>query len=86
MRGTWPFGQLRVYDDRLVLKAFFRTYEFTRESMDSLTVTRGPLAIGVRINHSVETYPEVIVFWSFDIEDLREHLEAADYRVNDANV
>jgi hypothetical protein len=85
MHGTWPFGQLRIYDDRLILKAFFRTYEFPRESIESLSVTVGPLSVGIRIEHTVEAYPQIIVFWSFNIGELQEHLEAADYRVSHAN-
>ena len=85
MHGTWPFGQLRIYDDRLVLKAVFRTYEFPRESIDSLAITVGPLSVGLRIEHSVSEYPPIIVFWSFNVAELQEHLEAADYRVSRAN-
>lgn len=83
MHGTWPFGRLRVYDDRLVLEAFFRTYEFPREAIASLSVAVGPLAVGINIEHSVEACPEIVVFWSFDLAELREQLEAADYRVLD---
>ncbi len=85
MHGTWPFGQLRIYDDRLILKALFRTYDFPRESVDSLSVTVGPLSVGLRVEHCVREYPPIIVFWSFNMAELREHLEAADYRVSHAH-
>jgi len=86
MHGTTPFGELRIYDDRLVLRALFHTYEFPRDAIQFLSIIRGVLSVGLRIEHTVDRLPRLIVFWSSDIDDLREHLEAADYRVVDNRI
>ncbi|PYK53831.1 MAG: hypothetical protein DME48_10200 [Verrucomicrobia bacterium] len=83
MHGTAPFGQLQIYDDRLVLRALFHTYQFQRDAIQSLSLIRRALSMGLRIEHSATRLPHLIVFWSSDIDELQERLEAADYRVVD---
>jgi hypothetical protein len=42
--------------------------------------------MGLRIEHSATRLPHLIVFWSSDIDELQERLEAADYRVVDTRI
>ncbi len=86
MHGTTPFGQLRIYDDRLVLRALFHTYEFPRDAIQSLSLIHRALSVGLRIEHTGKRVPRLIVFWSPEIDELREQLEAADYRVVDTGI
>jgi hypothetical protein len=86
MHGTAPFGQLQIYDDRLVLRTLFHTYQFQRDAIQSLSFIRRALSMGLRIEPSATRVPHLIVFWSSDIDKLQERLEAADYRVVDTRI
>jgi hypothetical protein len=66
MNATWPFAQLKLTPDELVLQVvFLGTYVFrpgqvTRVEPYGLIPFVGK---GVRIHHRVSGYPEKIVFW-----------------------
>ena len=86
MHGTAPFGQLRIYDDRLVLRVLLHTYEFPRDAILSLSLIHRALSVWLRIEHTAKRAPRLIIFWSSDIDELREQLEATDYRVVDTRI
>jgi hypothetical protein len=39
---------------------------------------------GLRIEHTVPAYPEIVVFWTFGFETLRRDLESMGYEVHEA--
>jgi hypothetical protein len=86
MWGTTPFGQLRIYDDQIDLRTAFWIYHFPRAAIQSLSITRGTLVVGIRIEHTVERHSRLVVFWSHDIHQLVQELETADYPVDSAGI
>jgi hypothetical protein len=84
LNGTWPFGRLEIHHDRLILNTLFRRYTFPRDSIVSLSIFSGFFSRGIRVEHSVPTYPRFIVFWSFHISRLRQRLSEAGFVVYDA--
>ena len=86
MYGTWPFAQLQVYRDHLVLRALFRKYAFPRDKLMELSIYRGVFTVGLRIKHLIEKYPRFVVYWSFNVGELCEHLRAEGYSVSDADI
>lgn len=83
LNATWPFGSFEIDRDRLVLRALFRRYSFVRDSIVSLSTFSGFFARGLRIEHSISTYPRFIVFWPAHMERLRHRLQDAGYAVDD---
>ncbi len=68
MNATWPFAQLRLTPEHVVLQVvFLGTYVFRRQQVTSVE----PYGLipfvgkGVRIHHRVDAYPKKIVFWYF---------------------
>ena len=64
--ATWPFAQLKLTADQLVLKVvLFGTYVFKRDQVTKVEPYGFiPFAgKGVRIHHNVLGYPEKIIFW-----------------------
>jgi hypothetical protein len=68
INATWPFADLRVGSEHLLLKVMFLgTYVFRPEQVASVE----PYGLipfvgkGIRIHHRVDGYPEKIVFWYF---------------------
>ena len=86
MWGTTPFGQLRIYEDRIDLRTAFWTHPFPRGAIHSLSIAHGPLVVGIRIEHTIERNPRLAVFWSHHIDQLVQELEAADYHVDDTRI
>jgi hypothetical protein len=66
MNATWPFAQLKLTSEQLVLQVvFLGTYVF-RPHQVSRVEPYGFIPLvrkGVRIHHQVGGYPEKIVFW-----------------------
>lgn len=85
--ATYPFAILSCDDAALNLSCFGREYHFPRSSIRRLSRHRGLTSVGLRIEHTRESLPEFIVFWSsmpfwssrFDI--LVTELEALRYNV-----
>ena len=66
VNATWPFAQLQVTSERLVLQVkFLGTYTFTPDQV----IRVAPFGLipffgkGIRIFHRVPGYPDKIVFW-----------------------
>jgi len=66
MNATWPFAQLKLTAEELVLQVVllgtyvFKPSQVTRVEPYGLIPFAGK---GVRIHHRVSGYPEKIIFW-----------------------
>jgi hypothetical protein len=68
VNATWPFAKLSVSAQELsVSGALIGNYKFSAEQVAALEPHGSIpiLASGVRIVHTVQNYPEKIVFWCF---------------------
>lgn len=63
--ATWPFAQLQLTPERLVLQVLLGRYVFKPEQVTRVEAYGliPYLAKGVRIHHLVPEYPKKIVFW-----------------------
>ncbi len=85
---TWPFATLTVTSELLVLKTpkmiiFGGTYQFTPEQVPKISEFGSiPFYMkGIRIHHTVPSFPECIVFWhpSFSPKWLADELKKYGY-------
>jgi len=62
--ATYPFATLSGDADSLHLTCLWRDYHFPRSSIRRLSRYRGFFSVGLRIEHSVQSFPEFVVFWA----------------------
>jgi hypothetical protein len=87
MTVSAPVAILSGDGDALRLSCFRREYVFLRSNIESLSKQRLLLGIGLRIRHTVPTYPQFVVFgvsslpWSKRFSMLKKQLESLGYTV-----
>jgi hypothetical protein len=81
INATWPLAGLFVYADQLVLSTFLRRLRFHREDILQIERYCGIFSSGVRIVHTVASYPRHVVFWTRDVAELEEVLRANAFPV-----
>src|SRR5438045_584648 len=89
--GWWsvsrPYAILSGYRDALRLSCFGREYVFPKSNIESLSKQRLLFATGLRIKHTVPTYPQFALFgvsalpWSTHFSALKKELESLGYTV-----
>jgi len=63
VNATWPFARLTARRDQLILNAtVIGKYSFSPEQVVAVEKYTG-MWPGIRIHHSIATYPRKIVFW-----------------------
>src|SRR5689334_5915466 len=87
--ATYPFATLSGDSDALHLSCVGREYHFPRSSLRQLSRHRGIFSIGLRIEHSVESLPDFIVFWASvffwtsGFQRLKAQLKSLGYEIQD---
>src|SRR5437868_14694966 len=84
LNASWPFGTLEIHRDQVVLHTFWRSYTFPRSSIVLLSVFSGFFSRGLRIEHSIPTYPRFVVFWSPHMSRLQQRLTEVGFGIADA--
>jgi len=79
--ASWPFGTLLIKRGELVLQCIASCYHFPNASVTRLSRFQGAFSSGLRIEHSIATYPRFIVFWSRAMPELQSRLTEAGFRV-----
>ena len=80
--ASWPFASLRVDDSGLTLKCLAKQWIFPKTSICRLSRHNGLFTVGLRIEHSIESYREFLVFWTFRFGRLQRELEQRGYEVS----
>jgi hypothetical protein len=81
--ATWPFATLYLYESELHLRFFYKDYKFPKTSIQRLRRHHGIFSAGLRIEHSVPSYPRFLVFWTFAFQKLKTELQRPGYEVAD---
>ena len=79
--ATWPFATLSATQSELSLSSPLRVHTFPRGSIQRLKRHHGVLSAGLRIYHTVPSYPAFIIFWTFSFNRLKAELEWLGYHV-----
>ena len=80
INATWPFAGF-VYTDQLVLSTFLRRLQFTREDISEIERYHGVFFTGLRIVHTIASYPRHVVFWTRNASELEDVLRANAFPV-----
>lgn len=77
--ATWPFATLRASDSELKITYFFAQKTFPKASILKLSQYKGVFFTGLQIQHEIPLCPSMIVFWTFQYNDLRAKLIELGY-------
>lgn len=61
---SFPFATLSGDDTALRLSCLGREYQFPRSSIQRLHRHRGLFSVGLRIEHTRDSLPGIVVFWA----------------------
>ena len=74
---AWPAVKLSIEPQRITLATGFKVFQFERDRIARLSDYRGftwIFARGIRIEHILEDVPRLIVFWAFDLTEIKRTL------------
>jgi hypothetical protein len=86
-RGFWafnasfPFAKISVTDDALKLIACGNCHSFPRGSIIKLRRYSSAAGDGLRIEHTVSSYDPLIIFWTYNFDELEQALEKHEFHV-----
>jgi hypothetical protein len=80
--ATWPFAVLSAESKSIRCSGVvFREVRFPKASVKRLSRYDGIFSVGLRIEHTVSSAPEFVVFWTFNFKKLTENLRRLGYEV-----
>ncbi|MEM6958169.1 MAG: hypothetical protein AAF411_22345 [Myxococcota bacterium] len=81
VNASWPFAELSVEADQIVLKAAFTTLRFAPEDVAALEHVQWMplLAQGVQIRHTRDDIPDRVIFWAFRPKRVLEAIANAGF-------
>ena len=62
--ASYPFAKLTATPIALELTCFNRRYIFPKKNILRISVYRGFVSVGLRIEHRIPSYPRFVVFWA----------------------
>lgn len=79
LAGTWPFGKIEIFEDRLVFDLTFVTIR----KADIVSIRRiGWIPFGVKFDHCISGNRGYVVFLTFRTERVFRALQNADWPVS----
>jgi len=78
---TWPFAKIIVDRQGIILKAFNKPYYLEKKKITALREYKGIISKGLLIEHTYTVAPHHMVFWSFNLQRLKEKIERLGYAV-----
>src|SRR5262245_14998052 len=84
--ASWPLATLSATSDTVRLSCIGRQYVFLKSNVRGLSRHGGVFSTGLRIEHTVSAYPELVVFWTFGFGTLKRVLDSLGYEVRDAPI
>lgn len=82
IRAGSPLAKLTIEPDSLKLSTFLmRSFRFEKDQIERLSEYSVFLSSGIQIEHSVEDYPALIVFSTFNINAVKAGLIENGYDV-----
>jgi len=85
--ATYPFATLSADSNALQLSCFSRDYAFPKDKIRKLSRYRGIFSVGLRIEHTEQSFPQFVVFWASiffwtsGFQTLKRQLESLGYDI-----
>lgn len=80
--ASWPLASIHVDEAALSVSCLGRRWVFPKASIRRLSKHRGLFSTGLRIEHTIDGYPEFLAFWTCQFGHLKEALEERGYAVS----
>lgn len=82
LEATWPFASIRVEESQLIIRAPFKQWIIPKESIRRLGKRGLLFRTGLDIQHSIDAYSRIIVFWAGRFARLKVELENRGYELD----
>jgi hypothetical protein len=79
--ATWPFAKITLTRHMIELRCFSKKYTLEKNQIVGVREYNGILSKGFIIEHNRTDYPHHMVFWTFNLNNLKRHTEALGYSV-----
>lgn len=80
--ATWPFAKIWITPSKIRLQIFSKEYDFDKNDIVDLREFKGLFSKGILIEHKRSIYPHHVVFWTFNFNSLKKHVELLGYSVS----
>ena len=80
--ATWPFAKIEISENQIKLFVLGKSYEFQKEESLQLKKCHGLFNKGLQIKTTNINYPNILIFWSFNLKQLINNLEKMNYRIS----
>lgn len=80
--ATWPFASLTIDSSELGLACLGKKWSIPRGAIRKLSKVNGWMSKGLRMEHGIESYPDCLVFWTLNFDQLKEELERRGYSLD----
>lgn len=77
--AIWPFAQLTIEPEALLVSLPWRSFRFPREYISRVIKVSGYIAVGIQIEHTILEHPNWIVFWTYQFGDVKNCLTKNGY-------
>lgn len=80
---TWPFAHLTASENGIALNVIRKKYYFQKDNISAIRQYDNFWVKGVQLLHSIDGYPQFIVFRSFNRNKLISELRKLGYHIID---
>src|SRR5215831_14903284 len=77
--ATWPLGRLTARSDRIEIAYGFGRVSLQREYLERIECHRGLFSKGIRLRHTSQDAPQLVVFWSCNLRKLVTNLQTLGF-------
>ncbi len=83
---TFPFAKIQMTTEEInisVKRLFKNEKAFTFSKCDIISIKkkRGLFSVGISIEHSIQEYPSLILFWTLGYNELQKKIENFGYDI-----
>jgi hypothetical protein len=85
---SWPAVKLTIEPEKIILATGFKSHHFDKDQITRLAPYAGfcwIFAQGIRIEHTNPDIPKFIVFWAFDLTEIKSTLAENDLTLTEGD-
>ena len=81
---TWPFAKIIVNSESIIIQAFWKKYLLKKNEISNLRKYSGIFSKGLLIEHKRKDYPHHMVFWTLNLQRLKNAIEDLGYSIGES--
>lgn len=81
---SWPFAKIILTKDYgMLIILGMKKFCLQRQDIQEFKIIKAMFSTGIQIKHTRIDYPEFILFWPSDLDDMKAKLEAFQYPIKE---